>query len=61
MATDAKWSAVPRCKDDYCGGACVLVRALLQCVACGAVRPATSEEARKAMLAWTEVTHVVDA
>ncbi len=62
MATDAKWANVPRCKSDFCGGAMVLERALLRCLACSDTRPATADEARKAMLAWTEVTHhVVDA
>lgn len=32
-----------------------LERGQLVCLACGDTRPATADEARKAMLAWTEI------
>ena len=55
MTKRTKWSDVPRCKADFCGGACELIRAQLRCLACNDVRPATPEEARLALLAWSEV------
>ena len=45
----------PRCSEPWCGGPCELVRAELRCAECGSTRPATPDEARRCLLAWSEV------
>lgn len=48
-------SEAPRCREDWCGGLMELERALLVCIACHSTRPATPDEARRCLLAWSEV------